>query len=112
MLLLALIDRYGLSSADLRLNDKQGFLSQLIEGGWQARAVKDLTSDQEKHLAGWARALFETEGISDDLMSSCTPQDFYLMIATIISQSIIACRKDILSLETLKNGLECRFGTF
>ena len=106
MLLLSIVDRYQLSVADIHLSARDSFVGQLLTAGSQARAAPSL-SEQGRHLNGWVRALFETEGISDDLMSSCTPQDFYLIAPTLIRQSIAACRTGLLNLDTLMNGLEC-----
>ena len=106
MLLLSIVDRYQLSAADIHLVAPESFVGQLLSSGCQARPAPSL-SEQGRHLSGWVRALFETQGISDDLMSSCTPQDFYLIAPTLIRQSITACRTGLLSLDTLMDGLEC-----
>jgi len=100
--------RYNLKINDLGLIRDQSFICRLLEGGAESQPVENFTADQEKQFTGWIRGLFETEGISDDLMSACPPQDFYALVPTIFEQSINACRHNLMAIESLKSGLECK----
>ncbi len=63
---------------------------------------------ENQHFNGWISSLYETEGISDEAMSSCSPQGFYLLVPTIFSQSLLACQNGVIDLNTLRGGFECR----
>lgn len=108
LLLMTFVYRYELPAHCLGLNDSQGFLYRLLYESVISRPLEAFDEHQNKQLGGWIRGLFETEGISDDLMSACSPQDFYLLVPTLINQSLIACRSNILDLNTLESGLECK----
>ncbi|KAI9831464.1 MAG: hypothetical protein M1819_005063 [Sarea resinae] len=112
LLVLAFVHRYGLSSAELGIAAGDSFISRLLEKGSTNQPLEDLQSDQDKHLGGWIRGLFEAEGIGDELMSSCRPQDFYLLVPTLFEQSVTACKANVLDMETLKGGLEYLLETF
>jgi len=68
--------------------------------------METLTADREKQFAVWIHGLFDTEGISDDLMSTCPPQDFYTLVPALFEQSITACRSKHMSVDSLRNSLE------
>ena len=44
-------------------------------------------------------------------MSTCSPKDFHLLVATLFDQSLRACEAGILGLDTLKGGFECNADT-
>lgn len=73
-----------------------------------SRSPEDLTQHENKLLGGWVRGLFETEGISDELMLMCSPREFHLLVATLFDQSLKACQFQFLALETLRGGFECK----
>lgn len=107
LLVTTCINRFGLKPADLDGISSTGLVAHMLDmHGSAPSTINNLTQDQQKHLTGWVRALFETEGISDELMSTCPPQDFYKIVPTIFNQSVIACRSDVLDMEKIKNGLE------
>lgn len=108
LLILVVYYRYNLKVTDLGLVPEQSFVCRLLENGSESQSFDTFTQDQEKQFTGWIHGLFETEGISDDLMSACPPQDFYALVPTIFEQSINACRLKMMSIESLKNGLECK----
>ena len=41
-------------------------------------------------------------------MSSCPPQDFYLLVATLVQNIVLALGSGYLNEESLKTGLECK----
>lgn len=108
LLVLAFKYRYNLSPYDLGVSDTNSFVFRLLEHGSTSRRLEDLTETQNKNLGAWVTALFIAEGISDESMSSCSPQEFYLLVATLFSQSFSACEAGKLEFDTLKGGFECR----
>lgn len=83
-------------------------MRKLVENRVPAIQAKDLTPEQDKHFSGWITALFETEAINDELMSTCSPQEFYEMIPLMFSQMVLAVKANALDGETLKSGLGCK----
>ncbi|OCK81468.1 Med5-domain-containing protein [Lepidopterella palustris CBS 459.81] len=112
LLILAFVHRYDLTYHDLGINH-DSFISQLLERGHLSLPADELTDDQGKHLGGWLRGLFDANmAINDELMSSCRPQEFYLLVPTLFSQIVFACSADVLSLDAVKGGLEYLLETF
>ena len=72
-----------------------------------SRSLGDLTQAQSRHLGSWISALFNAEALSDELFSSCSPQEFYLLVATLFSQSLAACETGKLDVDTMKGGFDC-----
>ncbi|KAI9710194.1 MAG: hypothetical protein M1812_007466 [Candelaria pacifica] len=112
LLVLAFVHRFELNITDLGLSNDGSFIARLLAKGSVSQRIDDLSEEQNAHLGGWIRGLFEAEGISDELMSSCPPQDFYLLVPMLFSQSVAACDASVLDLDTLKGGLEFFFETF
>lgn len=75
----------------------------------QAPRQEELTESQQGHLRDWIKALFEMEGISDELMSSCPPHEFYRIVGTLFRVSLHACRVGAISHEKLHSALERQF---
>ncbi|KAI9761154.1 MAG: hypothetical protein M4579_001201 [Chaenotheca gracillima] len=110
LLVLAFVHRYSLKPSALGVFDEDSFIFHLIEGNAISQSIDSLTEEQNKHLSGWVKGLFDSDNvISDDLMSSCRPQDFYLLVPTLFSQSVGACHAGVIDWETLKGGLECQY---
>lgn len=114
LLVLAVVHRYNLSESDIGLSNKDNFVSKLLARLSDSIPVSELTQDQNRHLEKWMHGLYatdehgETSGISDETMSHCPPQEFYLLAPTLFEQSILGCRANALALDTLKGGLECK----
>lgn len=100
------VRRFGLTSSDLGLDDEPSFLRQILQQGPVSKDVKALSTQQNEQLSGWIRDLFEQGVIRDELMSSCPPQDFYLLVPTIIHQIVTACSAGVLDAEAQKSGFE------
>lgn len=73
-----------------------------------SRSLLDLSEAESRHLGSWISALFNAEALSDELFSSCSPQDFYLLVATLFSQSLTACEAGKLDVDTMKGGFDCK----
>ena len=106
LLALAMIFRYDLSTLDLGVNGDQSFMSQLLDKGLLSKSKDDLSDDDSKRLSNWIRGLYETQGITEEVMATCPPQDFYLLVSTLFDQSVLACSQEVIKLETVKTGLE------
>ena len=100
--------RYDLPAYDLGISSSKSFVLKYFRNGCVSRPLEDLTEQDNQILGGWIRGLFETEGISDELLSTCSPKEFHLLVATLFDQSLKACQAGVLALETLKGGFECK----
>ncbi|KAJ5907889.1 hypothetical protein N7495_000571 [Penicillium taxi] len=106
LLVLAFKYRYDLNSADLGISSKDSFLLKLLDKGSCGQKFSELSEKQNKDLGGWIVALFVAEGINEETMSACSPQEFYMLVATLFDQSLGACESGKLDFETLKGGFE------
>jgi mediator of RNA polymerase II transcription subunit 5 len=111
LLVLAFAYRYGLSAADLGVRSSGSFVAKLLNSGHLARPYEDLTESEKSHLGGWIQGLFDTEnkGLGDDLMSSCPPQEFHLLVSTLFFQAVLGLSTNQLPEESLKSGTECEY---
>ena len=107
--MLTFMHRLSLRAGDLGTRGPSSFVRRLVEIDSADQRVDELDEGMSKHLGDWISALFITEQLSDELTSSCSPQEFYLLVPTLFSQSLAACRNGNLSLENLKSGFECEF---
>lgn len=107
LFILTVQKRYDLSPYDLGIADGESFIIRLIERGWVSKSAETMSELESQHFSGWISSLYETDGIIDDMMSSCSPQDFYLLVPTLFSQSHLACERGVLDFNTLRGGLEC-----
>jgi mediator of RNA polymerase II transcription subunit 5 len=100
--------RFELQDYDQSNDQSDSFVRKYMKNACVSRSPESLTEHENKLLGGWIRGLFETEGISDELMSMCSPKEFHLLVATLFDQSLKACQAKFLALDTLKGGFECR----
>ncbi|KAI9049255.1 hypothetical protein LZ554_007102 [Drepanopeziza brunnea f. sp. 'monogermtubi'] len=114
LLVLSFTYRYNLSTVDLGIRNPNSFVAKLLNRGHLSRKMEDMTEAESQHLKGWIQGLFDNEsgGLGDELMSSCPPQDFYLLVPTLFHETALACSTKVLSDETLKGGLEYLVDTF
>jgi len=112
---LTLIHRYDIQITDLTSSstpNTDSFIPQLLSKGSTSQRIENFeSSDKHAQLGGWIREIFEGEGISDGLMSSCRPQDFYRLVPTLFMQSVMACERGVLEIDTLKEGFACMRST-
>lgn len=108
LLILCIAERFDLGPYEIETASPTSFVRQLFEidnGG----EVADGTDPQsEKRLDEWINALFVADSLSDELTSSCSPHEFFMLVPTILDQSMEACARGRLSVETLKSGLDCK----
>ncbi|KAL1869677.1 hypothetical protein VTK73DRAFT_3051 [Phialemonium thermophilum] len=114
LLLLAFAYRYDLSPADFKINSSDSFVARLLAKSQVGRPLEDLSEQEKGHIGGWVHGLFGSDagGLGDELMSSCPPQDFYLLIPTLFQQIVLAFSSGILTEDMLKGGLEYLVDTF
>ncbi|KAL8854761.1 MAG: hypothetical protein Q9221_000544 [Calogaya cf. arnoldii] len=98
--------RFELQQSDITGLDPDSFTSRYFRSASESRTTDQLSKHENDLLGGWIRGLFEAEGINDELMSTCKPSEFHLLIATLFDQSIKACQCRTLTMETLKGGFE------
>lgn len=110
LLVMAFAYRYNLSVSDLGIVSPDSFVSKLFGQGHQSRVFDELSEQQKGHLDGWIHGLFDSEagGLGDELMSSCPPQDFYLLVSTLFQNIVLAFSTGHLSEESLRGGVECK----
>ena len=110
LLLLAFVYRYGLCPADLGIRSPDSFVGKILSRGHLSRPLDELSDQEKAHLNCWIHGLFDSEagGLGDDLMSSCHPQEFYLLMPTLFHQIILALSTGHVTQDMLKGGLECK----
>ncbi|KAK3403484.1 mediator complex, subunit Med5 [Sordaria brevicollis] len=108
LLLLAFVHRYSLTPTDLAIRSSDSFVGKLLGRGSLSRPLDELSDQEKSHLNGWIHGLFDSEagGLGDDLMSSCPPQDFYLLMPTLFDQIVMALSTGCLNDYLLRSGLE------
>ncbi|KAL9124506.1 MAG: hypothetical protein Q9217_006168 [Psora testacea] len=98
--------RFNLNPAEMGIDAADSFVTQYLRSSSSSGSIDKLSHYENDLLGSWIKGLFETEGISDELMSACKPNRFHLLVATLFDQSLKACRAGMLAMETLKGGLE------
>lgn len=105
LLVLTIIYRYNIPSPSglsyTRPLSPTSFIPSLLTEFTTPTPITSLNPDRYATLGGWVKELFEGEGISDSLMSSCTPQEFYYLIPTLFSQTLSAVTQSVLDLDTV-----------
>ena len=108
LLVLAFRYRLNLTALELGATDSSTFVCRLMESNSADQKFDELDDRMSKHLGDWISALFIAEELSDELTSSCSPQEYYSLVPALLSQSLEACESGKLSLDSLKSGFECR----
>ena len=98
--------RFALHPDEVGIDGSDSFLLKYFRRGAASQPLDELTEHENQLLGSWIKGLFETEGISDELMSTCKPKEFHLLVATLFDQSLKACQANALALDTLRGGFE------
>lgn len=106
LLISAFSNRLSLGESDLGPFGDASFVSSFLQHANDEQYHDNMSEDVKKHLGEWVYALFIAEGLSDEVMSSCSPQDFYRLVPTLLSSSLTACEVGKMSIDTLKAGFE------
>lgn len=109
LLVLAFCHHFNLQENDLGMASPESFLRNYFQNSRTPRRPNEMTEAERQRLGDWIKGLYEVGAISDELMSTCTPKDFYLMIPTLFDQSLRAFQTGIVALDTVKSGLQCTF---
>ncbi|KAJ4250568.1 mediator complex subunit [Fusarium torreyae] len=114
LLVLAFTYRYNLNAVDIGITTPDSWVAKIIGRGHIGRQGDELTERENGHLNGWIHGLFDTEagGLGDELMSSCPPQEFYLVVAPLFQSIVVAYTYGYLNDESLKGGVEYLVDTF
>lgn len=110
LLLLAFVYRYDLSPSELALRSPDSFIAKLLRKGQVSRPLDELSDQERSNLDGWIHGLFDNDGggLADELLSSCPPQNLYLLIPTLFHHIVLAFSTGHLTEESLKTGIECK----
>lgn len=108
MLILVSRARLGLRKSELGSRKKDGFVADYLERENGEYAISELSEDRDAKLGEWINALYLADGLSDELFSNCSPHDYYLLIPTLLRQSVLAQQLGKLSQESLIAGLDCK----
>ncbi|PSR81209.1 mediator complex, subunit Med5 [Coniella lustricola] len=108
LLLLAFVYRYNLSASDLALRSPDSFIAKLLGKGQVSRSLEELSEQERSNLDGWIHGLFDNDGggLADELLSSCPPQNLYILIPTLFHHIVLAFSTGYLTEESLKTGIE------
>jgi mediator of RNA polymerase II transcription subunit 5 len=107
LLVVAAKKRLRLSLSDLGVQD--GFVAQYF--GHEGIEIPAPSEELLKHLGDWIYAMFIAEGLSDEVTTTCSPQQFYILIPNLLRQASMAHQKGKLSLDALRDGVNCKFHT-
>ncbi|UNI19114.1 mediator complex subunit [Purpureocillium takamizusanense] len=114
LLVLAFVYRYSLTPADIGITSPESGVAKILTRAHIARSNDELVGREASHMNGWIHGLFDTEsgGLGDELMSSCPPQEFYLLVASIFQSTVVAYTFGYINDEQLKSGIEYVGDTF
>ncbi|KAJ6787588.1 hypothetical protein PWT90_00671 [Aphanocladium album] len=114
LLVFAFTYRYNLSPLDIGIQSADSHVAKIITKSHILRPPDELSEQESGHVTGWINGLFdnETGGLGDDLMSSCPPHEFYLLVAPIFQSIVTAYTYGYINDESLKGGVEYLVDTF
>lgn len=107
LLVLAFAYRFNLTPTELGI-PTDSFVAKYLSNGHTSLVVDEITDEQSKHLESWIKGLFGADGITEEVTSSCRPQQFYMLVPTLFKQTLLACSEGHLTMGTVRNGLECK----
>lgn len=95
----------GASLEQLCPSSRSRFFPSVIRSLTATKPLDRLTKMEQETVANWITALFGSDGISDDLIRSSSPQLLMRISPTIFSQAILATSSNVIDLDTLRGGL-------
>ncbi|MCJ1279109.1 mediator complex subunit [Puttea exsequens] len=98
--------RFKIQPDTIGLANQDSFVAKYFREGAVSRSIDDMPERENQMLGAWIKGLFEAESISDELMSTCKPSEFHLLVPTLFDQSLKASQANILALDTLRGGFE------
>ncbi|KAF9087845.1 mediator complex subunit [Mortierella sp. GBA35] len=110
ILIMTIIRRYELAEClDSVLKEKQGFCYMWLHhtsATIPTASISSMTADIQGLMGRWISALFDSMGISDDLIQTSKPQMLLEISPSIFEQSLAACQAGVIDATTLNSGLD------
>ncbi|KAF9090189.1 mediator complex subunit [Mortierella sp. AD031] len=110
ILIMTIIRRYELAEClDSVLKEKQGFCYMWLHhtsATIPTASISSMTADMQGLMGRWISALFDSMGISDDLIQTSKPQMLLEISPSIFEQSLAACQAGVIDATTLNSGLD------
>ncbi|KAG0311540.1 mediator complex subunit [Linnemannia gamsii] len=110
ILIMTIVRRYELAEClDSVLKEKQGFCYMWLHhtsATIPAASMSSMTADMQGLMGRWISALFDSMGISDDLIQTSKPQMLLEISPSIFEQSLAACQAGVIDTTTLNSGLD------
>lgn len=113
LLFMLIVKEFNISLSDLislkETPDSTSFcINYLLNLG--SSSGKNIATELNPHksevINGWMSALFDSGGISDDLMRVSNVQECFELFPIIFQQAFIACKQNLTDLDVVKGGLE------
>ena len=103
LLVIASKQRLNLSMSEMGM--QAGFVAEFLD----QEGIENATLSDESliHLSDWIYAFYVAEALSDEVTTSCSPQEFYMLIPNLLRQSVLAHQRGKLTHDALSDGLEC-----
>lgn len=95
----------GASLEQLCPSSSSRFFPSVMRSLTATRPLDRLSKMEQDTVGNWITALFGSDGISDDLIRSSSPQLLMRIAPTIFSQAIIATSTNVIDMDTLRGGL-------
>lgn len=108
LLICAFQQRLNLKYSELGIQLKNGFLARYIAAGHAEQNISKLSDTAQTHLGDWIKSFYIDEVLSDDVTTSCSAQEFYMLVPTFLRQSVLAHTMGKLTTDILKSRLECK----
>ncbi|ORZ13369.1 mediator complex subunit Med5-domain-containing protein [Lobosporangium transversale] len=110
ILIMTIIRRYELASClNSIFKEKQGFCYLWLHrtsAVIPATSMSSMSADMHSLMGRWVSALFDSMGISDDLIQTSKPQMLLEISPSIFAQSLAACQAGVIDITTLNSGLD------
>ncbi|KAF9427000.1 mediator complex subunit [Podila epigama] len=110
VLVMSIIRRYELANClDTVLKDRNGFCHMWLlrtSSTIPPTSMSSMTSDMHALMGRWISALFDSMGISDDLIQTSQPQMLLEIAPSIFEQSLAACHAGVIDSTILTSGLD------
>ena len=95
--------RYSIPPASLGPAD--AFFPRFLRSPAVAYRLADLGADERALVSRWISALFDNEGIADDLIRDSSPRTLLRLAPTLFAQSLAAHDAGVIDADTLRGGL-------
>ncbi|KAK5097432.1 mediator complex subunit [Lithohypha guttulata] len=106
LLIMTVKFRLGLRNEELGLTSHSGFVAHFLASGQSEKFLSQMSDSEKSNLGAWIHNLYESEGISDEVTSNCSAKEFYLMVPTLLRQSMAALAAGTLPQDRLEGGLD------